>query len=60
MPVDTADYYYPESGCLVDFLQFGVKKLLALPVNDPSTLDFSSQSYPFDRWATATPLIWEI
>jgi len=51
----TADYYYPDLGCLVDFLQSGVKKLLAWQESKPTTLDLRSQSFAIDH-AMATPL----
>jgi len=44
----TADYYYPDRGCLFDFLPFGVEKLLTWQGIEQTTLDLSSQSGAFE------------
>jgi len=49
----TADFYYPDRECLVNFLQSWVEKLLAWPGIEPTTKDLSSQSGAFDHSATA-------
>jgi len=57
--VATADYYYPDLGCLFDFLcNPGLKNcwhgLLGIK---PTTFDLSSQSGAFDLSASASYLI---
>jgi len=54
----TADYHYPDRGCLVDFLAIRSGKIAGMGWG-PITLDLSSQSGAFDHSATATsyPLI---
>jgi len=43
MSMVTADYYFPDWGCCVDFFQFGVEKLLEWLRIEPTTLDLSTQ-----------------
>jgi len=53
----TADYYYPDWECLVDFFcNPGLKNCWhGWPGIEPPTLDLSSQSGAYDFSATATP-----
>jgi len=51
----TADYHYPDLGCLVDFFAIQVEKLIA--GIEPTTLDLCSQSGAYDLSATATPAV---
>jgi len=53
----TADYYYPDWGCLVDFFAIEVEKLLAWAAGDwtHNPWDICSQSGAHDLSAKATP-----
>jgi len=51
----TADYYYPDWGALLIFLQYGVQESLAWPRIEPTTLDLSSPLGAFDHSAMAIP-----
>jgi len=56
----TADHYNPDWGCLDDFLQYRVQKLLAwlgIWDGEPATLDLSSQPGAFDLSGTANPAL---
>jgi len=59
MSMVTADYYYPDWGCLVDFFCFsGLKSCWHRRLGiEPVTLDLSSQSGAYDLSATA---LWEV
>jgi len=54
----TADYYYPDWGCLADFFCDSSLKncWFGWPGIEPTTLDLSSQSGAYDLSATATLL----
>jgi len=49
----TADYFYPDRGCLVDF--FAIRGWKINQDIEPSTFDLSFQSGAFDHFAMATP-----
>jgi len=56
--VVTADYYYPDWECLVDFFFNPRLKNCwhGRPEIEPTTLDLSSQPGAYDLSATATPI----